>query len=323
MSLSATIAAVVCRAVAGCAERTRSHLWHLALIMVGVTDWSSCQAIIIFGTSPPVDQFMFRQIFPGVFRHRGRVLPPVPVHGPPALVSHHPHAPAVLHRTWSPPSWFSAHRPGSGSGQTTRRCPPTQHCHGVQDRCSGRMRHTGMRWLDWVSRSAVRAWMHTSRLYRKQLSSILAGAVIPTSGSVVDSARLAGGTGYDVAPILFTVVGVIYAWALFRQGLMTVVPVARGLVLESIGEAVIVVAPDGRILDVNAAGDRLIRQLVSDSPKEIIDGRRGTCSDRTLPQDGLTAGSTPSAVEGHRDDTGRSGSPTSSTTTRTPWGGHL
>ena len=71
-------------------------------------------------------------------------------------------------------------------------------------------------------------------------------------------------------PLGFAATGAIMTWAIFRQDLIAFAPVARALVVDRIGEYVIVISPDGRILDVNPAADGFVRSMNPGGPATLL-----------------------------------------------------
>jgi diguanylate cyclase (GGDEF)-like protein len=66
-------------------------------------------------------------------------------------------------------------------------------------------------------------------------------------------------------------IGLIVTYLVFvRQSLPELVPVARRRVFDTISDAVAVVDRAGRLLDVNPAGERLLRQLCDDLPDTLV-----------------------------------------------------
>jgi diguanylate cyclase (GGDEF)-like protein len=76
--------------------------------------------------------------------------------------------------------------------------------------------------------------------------------------------------GIDPTPFGFAATGVIMAYAILTQELFTFSPVARALIVDQIGDAVMVLNPGGRILDLNASGVALARALCPDAPVDLI-----------------------------------------------------
>ncbi|WP_298459524.1 diguanylate cyclase [uncultured Cellulomonas sp.] len=104
------------------------------------------------------------------------------------------------------------------------------------------------------------AWWTAPAPFRAQRLSMLVAVLVPAAANIVN---LFDGLPLDVdpTPIGLSVTGVIIAWSVFRQDLITFTPVARGLILEHISDAIIAVGPAGRVIDANPAGVRLVRRL--------------------------------------------------------------
>ena len=60
--------------------------------------------------------------------------------------------------------------------------------------------------------------------------------------------------------IVFSTTGLILAWGLFFQRLLDITPIARDKVLENIGDGVIVVNDQNRIVDFNPAAFSLFNR---------------------------------------------------------------
>lgn len=119
----------------------------------------------------------------------------------------------------------------------------------------------------------------TSPLRRRQLGLVFLAAAIPTVGNAVVLIRSGGLVSPDAMPVFALASVAIYSYAVLRQGLLRLLPVARELVLETVSDAVFVVDPAGTVIDVNPAGTRLARRLDADLPTCLI----GLPGDRVLP----------------------------------------
>lgn len=67
----------------------------------------------------------------------------------------------------------------------------------------------------------------------------------------------------DPAPLLFTILTSILVWGLFRLGMINLVPIARGAVIEQMADAVLVLDAYNRVLDANPAAAGLLGQARS------------------------------------------------------------
>ncbi|MEU4216734.1 diguanylate cyclase [Actinoplanes sp. NPDC026623] len=115
-----------------------------------------------------------------------------------------------------------------------------------------------------------RARRGSAGLLRGQLTTVLIGAGLPTVFNVLTVLKVFGPQVPNYMSTAFLISGLIFWWALFRQGLMRLVPVARAVVVERISDAVVIVDDQHRILDLNPAACALARQLMPDLPAGIV-----------------------------------------------------
>jgi len=83
---------------------------------------------------------------------------------------------------------------------------------------------------------------------------------------------LAGGFGDILDPTLLglAVTGVVMAHAIFRPDLLTLTPVARALLIDQITDAIVVISPNGRVLDLNPTGIDLLRAMNPGAPAKLV-----------------------------------------------------
>lgn len=125
----------------------------------------------------------------------------------------------------------------------------------------------------------ARARRGATGLYRRQLTTVLVGAAFAIAGNVLTLWFLAHDGAVDVTVTGFIAAGVTFWWALFRQGMLQLVPVARGVVFERVTDALVVLDRNGVVIDLNPAATRLMRQLQPDLPDSLI----GLPSHRIVP----------------------------------------
>ena len=99
-------------------------------------------------------------------------------------------------------------------------------------------------------------YLRETTLYRRQISLILLGALAPM---VLHAAYLLGvfPDGLDINPYAFLVTGVITAWAVFGYRFLDIMPIAREVVLASMGDAVIVANARDQVVYLNRSAQRL------------------------------------------------------------------
>ncbi|MBB2923950.1 diguanylate cyclase [Cellulomonas cellasea] len=112
-------------------------------------------------------------------------------------------------------------------------------------------------------------WWKAPQVFRRQHLSVLLASLVPAAVNVLSVFDALPGLTQPT-PIGFAATGAIMAYAIFRQDLIAFAPVARALVVDRIGEYVLVISPDGRILDVNPAADRFVRSMNPGAPATLL-----------------------------------------------------
>ena len=102
----------------------------------------------------------------------------------------------------------------------------------------------------------VVALLRTTRPQRPQLAILLLGTLVSWIGN--GSYVLGLIPGLDLTPLSFAFAGGLYAWAIFRFDLLTLTPIARETLIESIDDGVLVLNAGSRIVDLNPAAQRLL-----------------------------------------------------------------
>ena len=107
----------------------------------------------------------------------------------------------------------------------------------------------------------VRAFFQASPAHRGQFATILFGTLIPLAGNLLYILFVGVGKGQNIdpTPLLFTVMGGIYAYGLLHYRLFDVVPIARHTLVENMQDGVIVVDAQNRVVDVNSSALRWLK----------------------------------------------------------------
>jgi PAS domain S-box-containing protein len=112
----------------------------------------------------------------------------------------------------------------------------------------------------------VQMLLRSQRFYHWQIIAILFAAFFPMMLTMLNLAGLYP-LGHLSAPILlFPIVSLAVAWSIFRFRLRDIIPVARGTVIESMSDGVVVVDPQNCIVDVNPSA----QQMMGYSSSELI-----------------------------------------------------
>jgi diguanylate cyclase (GGDEF)-like protein len=265
-------AAVVCASIAGVSWRRRARNWTFALaltfVMVGGCWWSVALAVVVGSTNQTVAAVAMLMTFPGpsvlvaAFMCLGLTIA-WPQWAPRrwmlvALLVE----PALITLAGLTNPWHLLVYRGAGAAQLTGSAGWTYGPVFWLDSGYGYLLViVGMALVAW-------SWWKTVPAFRGQRLAVLVGALAPLLVNVV---FLAGGLGgADPTPLGFAVTGTIMWYAIFRQDLFAFSPVARALIVDQIGDAVVVVSPGGRVLDLNLAARDLLRSMNPWAPPQLV-----------------------------------------------------
>ena len=80
--------------------------------------------------------------------------------------------------------------------------------------------------------------MGASYIFRRQLLTLLLALVVPFGLNIIYVAGFRLVTeGYDPTPVVFSISGMMTAWGMFRYRVLNLIPIARDLIVESLGSA--------------------------------------------------------------------------------------
>jgi PAS domain S-box-containing protein len=119
---------------------------------------------------------------------------------------------------------------------------------------------------------------------RSQTLTLLAGLSLPLAGNLLYITGLNPFPGLDLTPFSFTLSGLFAAWALLRLRLFDTLPVARGAIIESMAEGVVVLDPDDRVVDTNPAARSILGRAANELHGRLLDDvLRGSQPDSPWP----------------------------------------
>ncbi len=101
-------------------------------------------------------------------------------------------------------------------------------------------------------RALIQVWR-----YRWQVLILILGAVLPYSVNLAHTLRLMP-LKYDIAPVLFSICGIFYAWGMFRFELFDRLQASQSMVIQSMGDGMLVFDRVGRLARFNPAALRII-----------------------------------------------------------------
>ena len=123
------------------------------------------------------------------------------------------------------------------------------------------------------------AYRKTINIYRRQIGIIILGITVSWLSNALYLGKSSPIKALDLTPFAFTLSGIIFCFGLFRYQLLDIMPIARKALLKAIGDAVLVLDLQDRIVDKNSRADdlleigfgRVILQKAADVFPEIYD----------------------------------------------------
>jgi PAS domain S-box-containing protein len=103
----------------------------------------------------------------------------------------------------------------------------------------------------------VRHMIQTDDAYRAQAGTMLLAALVLLIGNGLYVFKLLPFRGLDITPFTFTVSSLILAWGLFRFKLLDLIPVAGEVVLQNMGDGILVTDARSRIVYINPSFENL------------------------------------------------------------------
>jgi PAS domain S-box-containing protein len=107
--------------------------------------------------------------------------------------------------------------------------------------------------------------VRASRVYRRVATILIVSLIPPYAANLLYNLDVGPFGRVDPTPFLFIVSCGVLVWGLFRFRLLGIRPVARGLVFETISEAVVVLDPLHRVVDANPQAERLLGLPLADA----------------------------------------------------------
>ncbi|MCG8346748.1 MAG: ATP-binding protein [Chloroflexales bacterium] len=105
--------------------------------------------------------------------------------------------------------------------------------------------------------------LRSPELYRRQTGALLVSICAPWVGNFIYIAGWSPWPALDLTPIGFTVSCLAIAWGVSRYQLLSIVPIAREVLIDNMVEGVIVLDVHDRIVDINVAAQQAIGSAAS------------------------------------------------------------
>lgn len=99
---------------------------------------------------------------------------------------------------------------------------------------------------------------HLSLLHRNQYRLIILASILPWIGNIYSENYFDALHGLDLAPILFGVSAITFAYSVLHNNMMDLIPIARSHLIENMSDGILVLDAQNRIVDINPAMEDLV-----------------------------------------------------------------
>jgi len=104
----------------------------------------------------------------------------------------------------------------------------------------------------------VEAAIQIHPLYQQQSQAIVLGLIFPILANVLYVTKWSPLYGYDLTPAALTLTGLILTLGIYRYRLLEIIPIARRILVENLQDAIFVLDPVDRVIDLNASASRFL-----------------------------------------------------------------
>jgi len=109
-------------------------------------------------------------------------------------------------------------------------------------------------------------------LYRRQSVLLVAAILLPIILNLLFNLRVEPFRQVDLTPFAFVLSTAVLVWGTYQFSLLDLRPVARSQIFRTISDPVLVLDPDGRVLDANPAAGRLVERQVAEVVGQPVEG---------------------------------------------------
>jgi PAS domain S-box-containing protein len=121
--------------------------------------------------------------------------------------------------------------------------------------------------LVWVATALLVVTLsRMSGLYRRQSVLLVVAILLPILLNLLFNLRVGPFRQVDLTPFAFVLTTAVLVWGVYQFSLLDLRPVARSQIFRTISDPVLVLDPEGRVLDANPAAGR----LVGGPPAELV-----------------------------------------------------
>jgi diguanylate cyclase (GGDEF)-like protein/PAS domain S-box-containing protein len=105
--------------------------------------------------------------------------------------------------------------------------------------------------------------LHLGRLYQNQYRLLMIGSILPWAGNIYSENYFEILHGLNLAPLLFGLSAIIFAFSVLRANFLDLIPIARSHLIENMSDGILVLDAQYRIVDINPAMENFVEEKAS------------------------------------------------------------
>ena len=105
----------------------------------------------------------------------------------------------------------------------------------------------------------IRSLLSARGIFKKQLLTVLIGVSFPWISNIFYLFGFENLKYLDLTPVAFTISGLAFSWGLLKYQMLSLIPLAHEMVIESMGDPVIALDMEDRILEMNKAAQTMFQ----------------------------------------------------------------
>lgn len=116
----------------------------------------------------------------------------------------------------------------------------------------------------------VRGALRLPAVFQRQVALIIIAVLAPWVVNVIYLLGLSPAPGLELTPLVLVFSGMIFAWAIFGFQLLSVAPIARQTLIETMAEGMLVLDVEDQIVEINPAAQRLVGAATPVKPGQPV-----------------------------------------------------
>ena len=105
----------------------------------------------------------------------------------------------------------------------------------------------------------IKSLISSTGIIKRQMIMLLVGVMCPWLSNILYLFGFDELKHFDLTPAAFTISGIAFSWALLKYQMLGLIPIAREMLMESMGDPVIALDMNDRMIDLNKAAQNMLQ----------------------------------------------------------------